>query len=251
MTVGKNHTAFMFWIVFFVCGISFSHMLAQEPIWSKQATSLDLSCSQPSRLIPSPDHRFVAGIYCHKQKSSDPIFSITVKGDASRMYEAALDEGAHELLWASDSRAFFIDGSTSAYAGFFVTVYQIDSQGHIRKETVTHAAQKDVVMIFPPCNAANISKEDCARIESNPEYNMSGLAWADGSSAIDVFAEVPCSSSYGGIMCQIQGYELSVPDGKILKRYTPSEMNDQWRAFMAWKMRVPDAPIYRIPALKP
>src|SRR5271168_4931756 len=114
-------------VVVLACSILSSLAWAAEPIWAKHATPLDLSCSTHPHSIPSPDHRFLAEALCHGRKGYDPTFSIIVRGDASQTYEAALDEGAHELLWAADSTTFFVDGSTSGYAGFFVTVYQIDS----------------------------------------------------------------------------------------------------------------------------
>src|SRR5580692_4814066 len=45
--------------------------------------------------------------------------------------------------------------------------------------------------------------------------NMSAVAWVPEKSAIFVMAEIPRSSSYGGIMCQVLGN--SVPSGKILQ----------------------------------
>jgi hypothetical protein len=76
---------------------------------------------------------------------------------------------------------------------------------------------------------------------------MSGLKWSADSSAVYVFAEVPCSSSYGGIMCQVLGYELSVPTGRILKRLSAQKTKQEWGKFAAWKINVPDRPEYGPP----
>jgi hypothetical protein len=154
-------------------------------------------------------------------------------------------------LWAPNSRAFLVDGATTAYAGFFVTVYRFTSQGSLEKLAVTSATQRNMVVTFSPCKAFNRDESDCRRIAADPEYNMSGVAWADDSSAIYVFAEVPCSSSYGGIMCQVLGYELSVPDGRILKRFTASDVSQHWRGSMAWDMHIPDPPRYGPPQKTP
>jgi hypothetical protein len=139
----------------------------------------------------------------------------------------------------------------SAFAGFFVTVYLVTPQGSPQRLTVTNSAQRDMVASFPPCKASNRDETDCRRIAADPEYNMSGVAWADDSSAIDVFAEVACSSSYGGIMCQVLGYELSVPDGRILKRFTASQVRQHWRGSMAWHMHIPGPPSYCPPQKTP
>jgi hypothetical protein len=101
-----------------------------------------------------------------------------------------------------------------------------------------------MVSTFPPCKALNRDENDCKRIAADPQFNMSGISWRDDSSAINVFAEVPWSSSYGGIMCQVSGYQLSVPTGAILKRVPASDVDRLWRMSMAWKVRIPDPPEY-------
>lgn len=221
---------------------------ADKPIWAKQATTLDMSCTSNSLVIASPDHQATVKVICHKHKQEYSTYSLQVRTRAGQLQETPLEEGTHEeLLWAPDSNAFFVDGGTSAYSGFFMTVYQITGSSGIRKKTITNSAQKDMVLSFPPCKAANRDEALCLRITKEPEYNMSGVAWTTDSSAIYVFAEVPCSSSYGGIMCQVLGYELHVPDGRILNRLTANQVLQQWRSFMAWDMHVPDPPIYGLP----
>ena len=74
---------------------------------------------------------------------------------------------------------------------------------------------------------------------------MSAIAWTRGAKAVVVFAEVPCSSSYGGIMCQVMGYELDVATGRILSRMTPRELKRRFQSQMAWPMKIPDAPVYK------
>ena len=101
-----------------------------------------------------------------------------------------------------------------------------------------------MVASFPPCKAQNLDRTECMRIEDNPEFNMSGVAWSRGSSVIDVLAEVPCSSFYGGIMCQVLGYEIEVNTGTILKRLTAGQVGHVWQQSLAWKLRLPDPPVY-------
>lgn len=172
--------------------------------------------------------------------------SLRVKGSGAQ-HDLPLDGGAHELLWAPNSKAFFVDGGTSAYAGFFISAYQLNSKGSPQKLGITNAAQKDMVATFPPCKALNHDEDGCKRIAAEPEYNMSGIAWTNDSSAVDIFAEVPCSSSYGGIMCQTLGYEIGVPTGNILRRVSASQVSQLWQRSMAWKMHIPDPPEY-VPA---
>jgi hypothetical protein len=134
----------------------------------------------------------------------------------------------------------------SSIAGFFVTVYILDPEKGVREVTVTDKAQMDMVKSFPPCKAWRMVR-DCDEVAKDPEYNMSGLAWTQDSSAIYVFAEVPPSSSYGGIMGQVLGYELAVPSGKILKRFSARELKEQWSKYAAWRVHVPEPPDYDPP----
>ena len=124
----------------------------------------------------------------------------------------------------------------------------------MRKLEISASAQRDMVASFPPCKASNRDETLCAKIAKDPEYNISGLAWADGGSAVIVMAEVPCSSSYGGIMCQVLGYKLDVVTGKVLQRMTARELKSRWQQAMAWQLRIPSPPIYGPPlreAIKP
>jgi hypothetical protein len=216
--------------------ISISQRLSVKsdpPIWSKQAIPFDLSCTTKTRVIRSPDHRSSVEISC-------PGVDL-VSGD--RHFDVPIHYGANELLWAPDSHAFFVNGGTSGYAGFFVTVYVLDAEKDVREVTLTDEAQMDMVKSFPPCKALRIDR-NCGEVAKDPQYNMSGLAWTADSSAIYVFAEVPPSGSYGGIMGQVLGYELAVPSGKIQRRLSAKEVKEQWSKYAAWKVHVPEPPDY-------
>ncbi|MBV8436917.1 MAG: hypothetical protein JOY95_05325 [Silvibacterium sp.] len=216
-----------------------------QPIWAKNAAVLDLGCKQNPGGLQSPDHKYLVQVACDEHAGQDPTYRLRLVGtQRNASDELPLAEGAHDLVWAPDSRAFFVDGGETGYSGFFVDVYQIDDSGRVKKSSVTDAAQVDMVKSFPPCKAWNRDEEDCRRITRNPEYNMSGLAWSDNSAAINVFAEVPCSSFYGGIMCQVLGYELSVPAGRILKRLSAREVKEQWSRYAAWDIHIPEPPRY-------
>lgn len=222
----------------------------EKPIWAAEATALDLRCEPGEPGIQSPDHQLSARVVCTEHKGmvvDTPVtyetYSLRVIARAGGQYEAPLGEGAHELLWAPNSRMFLVNGSENSNSGFFVDVYQIENSG-IRKLTITGPAQKDMVKSFPPCKAWNRDEATCAGIASDPEFNMSGLAWTKDSSAILVFAEVPCDSLYGGIMCQVRGYVLNALDGSILRRLSASQTKQQWGKYAAWSIRIPEPPKY-------
>jgi hypothetical protein len=211
-------------------------------VWAKDATAL--VCQRGGQTIKAPDHLTSARVMCEY----DRPFGLQVTTADGHRQEVGLRFGANELLWAPNSRSFFVDGGENSYAGFFIDVYQFKDSGRVVSPSITEAAYKDMVKSFPPCKASNRDETECTKIASDPEcYNMSGLEWSTDSSAVYVFAEVPCSSRYRGIMCQVLGYELSVPDGRILKRLSAQETKNEWGRFAAWKINIPEPPAYGSP----
>jgi len=214
-----------------------------RPIWAKNATALDLTCQPHSRAIRSPDRLSSVIVTC-ELKAGEPTYRLRVITADHHEHELPMTEGSNELLWAPDSRAFFVNGGLGASSGFFVDVFQIDAAERVMKRTITRPAQMDMVKSFPPCKAWNGDEQDCLRTARHPEYNMSALAWTEDSSAIYVIGEVPCSSWYGGIMCQVLGYELAISDGHVVKRLSARQAKQQWGSFAAWDIRIPDPPKY-------
>lgn len=216
----------------------------EKPIWAKNAVPIGACYGDVGHRMPSPDGNVIIELQCHAPKGDhDPVPYLHVRTAAGNWHEVELDEGAHEVLWSPDSKAFLVNGGTSAYAGFFVSVYLV-SPNAVQKLHATDAVQADMVKTFPPCKALNRDERTCQEIASHPEFNISGLAWAKGSSAIIVMAEVPCSSSYGGIMCQVQGYQLEMPGGTIATRMTARELKARWQQSMVWTMRIPEPAEY-------
>ncbi len=222
---------------------------AKPAKWSKAAKVLstdaaDIACSPRQSSFYAPDLGTTLTVLCH-WNSSVSVYSVQVKIANGRTFEAPSDEGAKELLWSPDSRSFFVNGGTSSHAGFFVAVYLLDRDHGLRKIDVTSLAQRDMVASFPPCEAWNRNGDDeCKQIVANSRYNMSVIRWSSDSSAIDIFAEIPCSNSYGGIMCQVKGYRVNATTGQIIKSYPARSIPAVWKEAMGWQMRVPEAPRY-------
>lgn len=209
--------------------------------WAKAAIRIkDGHCwaaNAPSQVIPAPDRQTVAKLVCH---DSGLTLRIERPTGGSQIFQ--LRDGATELLWAPDSTSFLINGAENAITNY-LEVYQRDAS-RWRRLNVTKSAQQDMVRSYPPCKAFNRDDKICERIASNPEFNMVGLAWSKNSSTLIVMAEVPCSSYYGGIMCQIQGYEIGVPDGTIIRRMTASDLKSRWQQRMGLDLRIPEPPVY-------
>ena len=163
-----------------------------------------------------------------------------------------------ELLWSPDAHAFFLNGSN---AGVWDVMYLYLADNPTQPRNITDEAQRDMLKDFPPCKAAFPNADDaggcketsrgqipgCEYGEADPkyipDYNMVAIDWVNASTIL-VMGEVPCDSLFGGIMCQVMGYELEVPTGRIVKRMKPKELNLEWQKSMAWKFRIPDTALY-------
>ena len=214
----------------------------EEPIWAKNATALN--CRRGRAPIEAPDHLASVRTVCLKVTGDSVAAKLELVTADGKRQEVGLRIGASEVFWAPNSKSFLVNGGESAIAGFFVDVYQIMDSGRVAVRTVTNAAQRDMVRSFPPCKASHRYEKECAEYARDPEYNMSGLGWSNDSSTIYVFAEVPCNSRYGGIMCQVLGYELSVPRGRILKRLSATQAKQEWGTLAAWRIWIPEPPDY-------
>jgi len=225
-------------------------LAAGQPVWAKHAVPIG-GCDIK---VPSPNHKLLAEVICrNKAKEGDIDRFLRVTDGAGRKYDLIFEDSLDsalglkrgaELLWSPNSNEFLINGGETAISGFFVDVYQIAPK-EVEKFDVTDAAQKDMVRSFPPCKATILDERECHRMENHPDYNMSAVAWVPEKSAIIVMAQIPCSSSYGGIMCQLLGYEIQVPSGKILQRLTAKELKEKWQHDIGWRMSIPDPPDYK------
>lgn len=248
--------------------------VAVQPTRAKKATAFPEKClaaktqsCTPVR-IPAPDGKRSVEVRYRKDSSSDSHWAlqayllVTTLGRGTR--ETALPEGFQQidLLWSPDSQAFFVNGGNGGgYWGDWVYVYLLNDP-KLEPIDVTYQAQRDMLKEFPPCMAAYPNAEDAGGCKEtsrdidvekcmkqvadpnySPEYNMTGIDWVNASSIL-VMSEVTCSTSYGGIMCQIMGYELEIPTGRILRRIDAKQLKSRWQKSMAWNFRIPEPPQY-------
>jgi hypothetical protein len=245
---------------------------AARPRWAKKATAFRVACYQETRecntvRIPAPDAKSSVEVLYRKDFGDShydwwlqAYLRVTTPGAGDR--EAALPDDFEaidaELLWSPDSHAFFVNGSSSAISG---SMYVYLANDPTEPRNITEEAQRDMLKDFPPCKAAFPNADDAggckktsrdqvpnceegeANPKDNPDYNMIGIDWVNASTIL-VMGEVPCDSLFGGIMCQVMGYELEVPTGHILKRFDAKELKLKWQKSMEWKFRIPDPPLY-------
>jgi len=233
--------------------LSSESSLANKPIWSKSATSFRFGCDEDERKeckplkIFSPDRKsFVQISYVPNPR--DPSLervTLTVVREG-KLLGSADPPGTveDEILWAPDSKAFFINGNNNANTDYHLIVYRLEKAGVTVFKPATDALQ-DMVHSFPPCRAKN-AMDNCKARASDPGgyIGIAGLDWIEGSSAVVVMAEVSESSEVGGILGQVLGYELEVSTGRILRRMEPKEFARRWQHSMAWKFEIPDPPEY-------
>ena len=225
---------------------------ADTAIWARGAVALPARCEESKDLLaveaPSRAARVevrCAGLSARRDRI---VLRITALHSDTLDIPIGVDPSPYwrpqEVLWAPNSSAFLVNGSENAYAGNAFIVHRLNSQGLIGV-ALTAAAQSDMVKTFPPCKASYLNRSDCQRIALDPQFNISAIAWTRDSNAVIVVAEVPCSSNYGGIMCQLMGYELEVPTGRILNRMTARELKGRYQSRMAWALRIPERPSFR------
>ena len=224
------------------------------PRWSKKGTTFFFDCAiskscHPLR-IASPDGKSAVEVtYPETTSYPNDLYLASLKVTTFGKYVGAvppLDEAVEEeIVWAPDSKCFFRNSSYNGYADEIVDIHCLD-EPNLGPGHITQQAQRDMARSFPPCKATLLTDTECARMEADPSYmSIVGLDWIHGSSEIVVMAEVPCDTAWGGIMCQVLGYEIAVPSGKILRRMEPKEFALRWQRSMAWKFHAPDPPRYK------
>jgi hypothetical protein len=239
-------------MAFALCGgIAFAAATNSGSIWAKGGVRLPVGCEDSTDVqqVPAPNGAARVEVRCG---GLDPrrrvVLSITPRSGLPADVPIELEPGSAwrplEVLWAPDSRRLVVNGSESGSAGNDFFIYHVAPKPSAAAK-ITAAAQRDMVQTFPPCKAAGLDHADCQRMAKNPQFNMSAVAWTRDSAALVVFAEVPCSSIFGGIMCQVMGYELDATTGRILTRMTAPELKRRYQAHLAWEMRIPEKPIWR------
>jgi len=236
---------------------------AAGPTWAKKATAFEAKCLYDTsehpgeicrpELIPSPDRKSrVAAVYRDAFTLKDggrvalAYLRVTTPLMGTQNVELPAGFGKFDLHWFPDSKGFFLNGNNGGgYWGFWVWVYWLEG-GTVRKVDVMRAVRQDMLASFPPCRATKADPDTCRELYSDSQYpNESGIDWSSGPAGLVVMAEVPCSSSYGGVMCQVKGYVVSVPEGKIVQTMNARELKDRWQGSMAFSMRIPDPPEYK------
>lgn len=216
--------------------------LAGKPTWARKATGFAGTCTScgPLRIV-APDKTSVVEVL---YQDGNAYLRVTGADKQAREIHDVFSSPKNDLLWAPDSKAFFVDAGEEITSPAFLQVYLLDDP-QLRSLDVTRQAEQDMIKSFPPCKALYLDQRTCHKIEADPRYNLTAVAWGDDSSTIVVMAQIPCTSNYGGIMCQLLGYELEVPSGKIVDRMEPAEFRKQWQKSMEQRLEIPEPAQYQ------
>jgi hypothetical protein len=225
-----------------------------KPTWAKKGVRFDEHCfsdslkdCKPLR-IPSPDGLKSVHVSYKRMDLDNGVYTLNAQLDVETRAGQQFGVGHRgfvelEIQWSPDSRSFFINGSDGGEGPEYIDVYHL---GDVDRHPLNVlAAQKDMMESFPPCRAKGADAKLCAAFAEHPEeINVNAVDWTRGSSAIAVMAEMPCSSAFGGILCQVLGYEVEVSSGRILSRMNAREFAHRWQHSMAWKFEDPGPPEY-------
>jgi len=210
---------------------------AGNPNWARRAVGFAGSCSGSCRplQVMAPDKKSVVEVL---YEDGNAYLRVTPADQPAREVHDVFSSPKNDLLWAPDSKAFFVDGGEGMTSPSFVQVFLLD-ETQMRPIDVTREVEQDMVKTFPPCKALYLDEQSCRKIAADPPYNMTAIAWVEDSSTMVILAQVPCTSNFGGIMCQAMGYEVEVPSGKILKRMEAAEFRKAWQKSMEQRFEVP------------
>jgi len=218
---------------------------AADHIWSKQGTELGLVLGnegvglvKPLR-VDAPDHqkRFQIDFQPGREGDAIPVASIIV-GKQTIPVELDKNWAQVEILWSPNSQSIALTGGFNAYTNS-TQIFRLTASG--TEEVSLVALHQDMARTYPPCKAQGAEEGICHAEENGASFNYASVAWANPHTVV-IMAEVPCSSSQGGIMCQVEGYELDTQTGQIVTRMTARQLKLRWQKNLAFNLHIPSAP---------
>jgi len=132
-----------------------------------------------------------------------------------------------EVLWAPDSSAFAITRSDGGWVGSWDVEVFFLADGRLKKTDVSAQAKRDAQTKY---------KCDSSGGRANEEPNIGALHWIAGSSELLIVAEVPRHSSCPQ-MGELFGYVVSVPSGKIFRRFDEKQLRTRWNSVLGERLR--------------
>jgi hypothetical protein len=179
--------------------------------YSQQSVELcyqDWKTKQRHLAIASPDHSVMLVVEGETAR-------LQVKGvPAGEPFEVTPDE---EWIWSPDSRAVVVTQILGSSGPSGARVMIVDSNQSI--PDVAEGVERDF--------AARHANLPCAQ-----EPNTAGLTWLYDSTKLVLVAEVPPSPRCEKADGYFEAYVVSIPEGKILRRYSMKETITRFRKVM-------------------
>jgi hypothetical protein len=164
--------------------------------------------------IPSPDRSVILVV-----NSDDADLRIAGRNVAS--FPATSDE---EVLWSPDSRSLVVTSSFGASGPAVAYIKAVPSKG-----------LRDV-----PDPTSIIRRDFAGRhhaVECSESVNVGGLGWIDGSRNVLLVAQIPTTPQCGEDWGYFDVYVMSIPEGKILRRYSMREALTRFKRFLGPGLR--------------
>lgn len=200
--------------------------------WAKTATDLDVSSSndpgcqdEESRDIRvySPDRSKLVHVV------GDQWWVETGKRRISLDSKARFIGYPAELGWAPDNRTFFITQSSGSFGQFFARIYRIQEN----EIEVFADIGETVLRHFDRQYACVVTDNGKRKLYGS---NIAAFRWMDRGNQLLLVAEVPPDN-----ICEhasyFAGYLVSIPEGRIIERYTPQELAHRWISFFGIRLK--------------
>ena len=153
---------------------------ADKPTWARKATGFAGVCPSGncrSLRIVAPDKKSAVEVL---YQDGNAYLRITAPDQSVREVRDVSSSPSNDLLWASDSKAFFVDGAEGMSSpGSQCRSYLLD-EAQVRALDVTQPAEQDMVKTYPPCKAVYLDLATCRKMERDPEYNLTAIDWVKG-----------------------------------------------------------------------
>jgi hypothetical protein len=125
-----------------------------------------------------------------------------------------------EIIWSPDSRAILLTFRLGGLGPVKTGVLYVHPEASPNASDITKLIQKEFFSRHPD--------GFCSK-----DVNVGALSWDNSSQKAVLIAEVPSSSSCGDMLGYFEAYEVAIPEGRVLARYSQKDTVKRWRKILA------------------
>ena len=196
----KHGLATVLMLVLVVSAVGQDTLPRQSGLYSRTATWIWSRSDAFTLTAPDKTNAIEVAPIAHVEGDATTVVTVRAHG---RKYKTAIGAWVNaEAAWAPDSKAFFVTYSDGGNVGtYHMKVFYVEAPG--------------LRVIEPVPNGRRLFVPTCF----DPEVpNIAAITWGRDSSRIVIAVEVPPHSSCAS-MGTFRAFEISLPEGKVLKRY--------------------------------